>query len=412
MKSDIIIIGGGLSGLTAGIALAANGKKVIIMAAGQSSLHYHSGSFDLLGYDANGAPVDNPLQAIANLDAAHPYSKLKDVEALCNEAATLIADAGIKVKGDAHHNHYRLTPMGVFKPTWLTMDEYATVPSPKEMPFHKVLLVNISGFLDFPTRFVEEGLEKAGVQVIEKTAVIEALQQRRQSPSEMRSPNVARILNEDNTLQLLSDTINRAAGESEVVLLPAIVGLGADDTIDRLRALTTLPLFVVATLPPSVPGVRVQRLLRARFEALGGVFLNGATVEEGIMEDHRVKGLKVSTMPDEDFSARHYILASGSFQSHGLVADYQKVYEPVFNLDVAYDAERPQWTRHNVYDRQPYMEYGVKTDSLLRALKDGATVDNLYVAGSVLSGHNAVKQADATGVDLLTALSVAKEILK
>lgn len=412
MKSDVIIIGGGLSSLTAGITLAAAGKKVILMAAGQSTLHYHSGSFDLLGYDTNGNAVSNPLQAIANLPVNHPYSKLKDIETLCADAANMLKDAGIKVKGQASRNHYRITPMGVFKPTWLTMEEYATAPSPGNLPFHRVLLVNISGFLDFPGRFVEEGLEKAGVQVIEKTAVIEALQQRRQSPTEMRSPNVARILNENNTLQLLADTINRAAGESEVVLLPAIVGLGADDTIDRLRALTKLPLYVVATLPPSVPGVRVQRLLRARFEALGGIYLNGATVEAGIMEDHRVAGLKVSTMPQEDFSARNYILATGSFQSRGLVADYQKVYEPVFGLDVSFDAERPQWTRQNVFDSQPYMEYGVKTDSLLRALKDGATIDNLYVAGSVLCGHNAVKQADGAGVEMLTALSVAKEILK
>lgn len=412
MKSDIIIIGGGLSAFTAGITLASAGKKVIMIAAGQSTLHYHSGSFDLLGYDANGMAVTNPLEAIAHLPATHPYSKLKDISPLCSEAASMLTDAGIKVKGQASQNHCRISPMGVFKPTWLTMDEYVTVPSPSQTLYNKVLLVNIFGFLDFPSRFVEDGLERAGVQVIEKTAVIEALQQRRQSPSEMRSPNVARILNEDNTLQLLADTINRAAGESEVVLLPAIVGLGGDEAISRLRALCHLPLYVVATLPPSVPGVRVQRLLRSRFEALGGIFLNGATVEAGVLTEHRVAGLKVATMPEEEFSARHYILATGSFQSHGLVADYQKVYEPVFNLDVSYDINRPVWTRPNVYDRQPYMEYGVKTDSLFRALKDGVTIDNLYAVGSVLCGHNSVKAADAAGVKLLTALAVAKEILK
>ena len=49
MKYDIIIIGGGLSGLTAGITLAQAGRRVCIVSAGQSSLHFHSGSFDLLG---------------------------------------------------------------------------------------------------------------------------------------------------------------------------------------------------------------------------------------------------------------------------------------------------------------------------------------------------------------------------
>lgn len=49
MRYDTIIIGGGLSGLTAGITLAKAGQKVCIVSAGQSSLHFHSGSFDLWG---------------------------------------------------------------------------------------------------------------------------------------------------------------------------------------------------------------------------------------------------------------------------------------------------------------------------------------------------------------------------
>ena len=45
MRYDTIIIGGGLSGLTAGITLAKAGQKVCIVSAGQSSLHFHSTSW-------------------------------------------------------------------------------------------------------------------------------------------------------------------------------------------------------------------------------------------------------------------------------------------------------------------------------------------------------------------------------
>ena len=48
MKFDVVIIGGGLSGLTCGIKLAENGKKVCIVSYGQSSLHFNPGSFELL----------------------------------------------------------------------------------------------------------------------------------------------------------------------------------------------------------------------------------------------------------------------------------------------------------------------------------------------------------------------------
>ena len=48
MKFDTIIIGGGLSGLTAGITLAEHGQKCLMVSAGQSALHFFAGSFELL----------------------------------------------------------------------------------------------------------------------------------------------------------------------------------------------------------------------------------------------------------------------------------------------------------------------------------------------------------------------------
>ena len=76
MRYDTIIMGGGLSGLTAGITLASAGKRVCIVSAGQNSLHFNSGSFDLLGYDNNGKVVERPLEAIAALNDQHPYKKI------------------------------------------------------------------------------------------------------------------------------------------------------------------------------------------------------------------------------------------------------------------------------------------------------------------------------------------------
>ena len=66
MSFDTIIIGGGLSGLTAGIALAKAGQQVALAAAGQSTLNYFSGSFDLLGYDAEGNVVGKAVESYDN----------------------------------------------------------------------------------------------------------------------------------------------------------------------------------------------------------------------------------------------------------------------------------------------------------------------------------------------------------
>ena len=74
MRFDTIIIGGGLSGLVCGIRLQKAGKKCAIISAGQSAMHFSSGTFDLLGRMPDGSPVENPLEAIKKLDADHPYS--------------------------------------------------------------------------------------------------------------------------------------------------------------------------------------------------------------------------------------------------------------------------------------------------------------------------------------------------
>src|SRR3712207_6342233 len=101
MKFDTIVIGGGLSGLTAANVLAAKGQHVALVTTGQNTLHFGTGSFDLLGYGANGKEITHPLDAISSLTAEHPYRKLgtEGVTALANEAKALLESCGIKTKG-------------------------------------------------------------------------------------------------------------------------------------------------------------------------------------------------------------------------------------------------------------------------------------------------------------------------
>lgn len=48
MKFDNIVIGGGMAGLSAALRLVEAGQKTLLMASGQSALHFSSGSIDLL----------------------------------------------------------------------------------------------------------------------------------------------------------------------------------------------------------------------------------------------------------------------------------------------------------------------------------------------------------------------------
>ncbi len=413
MKFDSIIIGGGLSGLTAGIKLAEAGKKVALVAAGHSTLHFNSGSFDLLGSDEQGATVEAPVEAIAKLGKAHPYSKVADVAATAAEAKELLTRAGLAVTGDAKRNHYRLSPMGVVKPAWLTINDYVTLTDAASLPYKKVAIVNINGYLDFPVAFVADAVERLGAKCTIKTVTTEALDTARRSPSEMRATNIAKVLARPGEIEQVAAAINNELdGTEDAVLLPAVLGIANADGVTSLTKLVAKPLKLVATLPPSVPGVRTETLLRKRFTALGGTYLAGDSVKGGKFNGSRLESVETENLEDTKLTADTFVLATGSFMSRGLSANYQKVWETVFGLDVDASATRTDWTSENVFDAQPYQEYGVKTDDKLRVSLNGKVIDNLYAAGSVLSGHNSLKLGDGTGVSLLTALQVANNILK
>lgn len=414
MKSDCIIIGGGLSGLTAAITLAEAGQKVTVVSAGQSSLHFGPGSLGLIGYNKEGQEVNNPLEAISSLDEKHPYNKVgtENIPVLAREAKALLDRCDIKTTGAVETNHYRLSPMGVPIPAWLTLDDMEALTSKEELKGKKITLVNIAGFLDLPYHYTLDNLTKAGAICSYKIIQLEEFDFARKSPTEMRASNLAKVIHDKGITDKLAVAISHVAGDADVVLLPAITGLKDAQLSEELRRKVNTPVKFIATMPPSVPGIRILELMRKRLCALGGRILIGDKAIEGRFKDNKLVEIKTAHLPEETLTADNFILATGSFMSQGLISDYSHVFEPVLGLDVDSLENRNDWYNENVLKAQPYMDFGVATDADLHAIKDGRTIENLFVTGSILSGHNNIKLADGEGVSMLTAMYAAKKIVK
>ncbi len=406
-------MGGGLSGLTAGIALAQAGKDVALVSAGQSMMHFMGGSLDLLGSDPSGNDVYKPLEAIATLNSKHPYTKIEDVSRLAGVAKQVLERVGLATTGDTTVNHWRITPIGGLMPTWLTVQGMATVADPDQMPWHSVTLVNIINFLDFPTKMIAAGLRDRGVQVDVKAVTLPELQVLRHSPTEMRSTNIAKVIERNDLIMKLADEINAQVGKGcDMVMLPSVLGIASGDKASQLLRLINVQAAYLDTLPPTLPGVRMQAMLRKHFTALGGTFITGDQVTGGVWEGDELKGVTTAKLEGDVLEAKHFVLATGSLASRGIVADYNHMYEPALGVDIDdLGLDRTTWAKLDVTEAQPYMEVGVATDAKLRCQRNGKTVANLYAAGSILSGHNSVKLLDGAGVDMLTALQVANNIL-
>lgn len=413
MRYDVVIIGGGLSGLTCGIRLQEAGKNCAIISAGQSALHFSSGAFDFLNKLPDGTRVMHPLDAIKRLGGNHPYRKIGEekIREYVADVQDWFGKSGIVLHGDVEKNHYCLSPIGIIKSAWLSFDDFEPLETADAFPYKRVAVANFAGFIDFYPRFIADALAEKGVECRIEILNIPAVEKLRTNPTEMRSANIARVFDSEAQLENLLTLINDLSEEVDAVILPAVFGLSSVYPLEYIRKYSEKPVFFISPVPPSVPGIRVQKRLQERFVELGGTFFLGDTVEKAFFDGDTVIGITTNNHSDIQFYAEQYVLASGSFFSKGIISRSNEIYEPVLNADVEYDSQRDNWFCKNVFDVQPYMSYGVKTDTGFHPLRDGVPVRNMFAIGSVLSGYNPLEEGCGSGVAILTALHVANTIL-
>lgn len=140
-------------------------------------------------------------------------------------------------------------------------------------------------------------------------------------------------------------------------------------------------------LPFSASGSKTPYAALSELQNKGVTVLKGDRVLSGVISGGKVESVFTRNLgPSTPLNAETFILATGKFFSRGLMSDKEHIWEPVFNADVIADSDRTQWYNPDFYARQPYMDYGVRTDSEGRVSVGGAFVGNLYATGGII-GH-------------------------
>ncbi|TNH92046.1 glycerol-3-phosphate dehydrogenase subunit GlpB [Aeromonas sobria] len=422
MKFDNIVIGGGMAGLSAALRLVEAGQKTLLMASGQSALHFSSGSVDLL--ESEGDPRTT-LPAFMAAHPDHPYSKvgMDNIEASLADLQRHCAEQGLPLVHN-ETNHQRLTPIGTLKRTWLSPDTCACVtdaPIPDAL-----LLATMEGFRDFHPALAAANLAThprfAHCRVLTGEIRLPQLAEFSRNPHEFRSADIARLFDKQTggkypLVAELAREISRMVQESGVpdcrhIVLPACLSLGlVGPRLAELEQRTGCTIKEVATMPPSLIGMRMQEALKRRFMALGGTFLTSERVLGARYEGDKVIGVHSQNGDDQLFEADNFVLASGSFFSRGLESRLRGIREPIFNADVLSLEERDAWAGRRLFDHHPFMGFGVKTDDKLRVLRGGKPLVNLYGAGSVLAHYDPIKEGSGSGVAVATGWQAAGHIL-
>lgn len=373
MKFDVVIIGGGLAGMVAGISLQKAGLSSAIISGGQNALHFFSGTFE-------------------SLEA--PDARL----------ATLFQEAGVQVH---YKEGVRLMPLGTFRPSALSLEDISLFESPKIG--RRALIVNFPGYHDFFTSFLAEGLERQGMECRIRFISLPELEQLQLSPSEMRSVQIARKM--DRVWEKVVQEVRLLLKDEDTVVLPQVFGLLDPSVPGRIRQGIPAQVVFAGTMPPSVPGIRTQMLLKRRYEVLGGTFLGGDEAIEAHIHDGVVHSVVTRNLDSHYIEGKWFILATGGYFSKGLRTNPFEVSEPVFGLDVESAPDRNDWYNPSFAGDQPYMGYGVKTDATLHAFREGAPLQNLFAIGSVLGGTRP-EFGSAAGQAIRTAFAVSDEILQ
>ncbi|MDC0612490.1 glycerol-3-phosphate dehydrogenase subunit GlpB [Vibrio sp.] len=431
MNYDVIVIGSGIAGYSAALRSLEMGLSTAIISQGQSALHFSSGSIDLLSHSPiNHQPISDPWAEIDRLvhkRPDHPYAKLGKhrIHDAINWFQTLMSRAGVSLSAQPNQeNHFRITPLGTLKTTWLSQTHVAKLSFDftELESIERLIMVSIDGFRDFQPHIAKGNLRAsphfAHLPMQIKTISTAAFKGVHRNPNELRSVDLARIFNDPENFQILCKQLIDSATPKDLVMLPAIFGDGDGLTmIDRLATETGLRFHELPTMPPSLLGMRIEDALAKEFTANGGIIHRGDTVVEGHFHASsstlHLDSIRTKKLGDIRLSADHFILASGSFFSKGLVAHQKHIEEPIFGLDTSTIPERDRWYQSSFFSESPhaFMSFGVQTNNELTPSIKGKKVANLQCVGSILSGYNPVTHGCGGGVAISTAYAAISHIL-
>ncbi|WP_135302810.1 glycerol-3-phosphate dehydrogenase subunit GlpB [Haloarcula amylovorans] len=408
IESEVLVVGGGLAGLTSALTAAREGADVRLLSYKQSTLRQASGLVDLLGYTPDGdGPLTDPYSAIADLPESHPYSTV-GVETV-REAMALFDDVTDYEGGHTDTNALLPTHGGTVKPTARYPQSAAAGLASDD---RDVLLVGIESMTDFDAPHVAAHLEAAGVPFDVRGETI-------QFPGDLRADakvtRYAKLLDTDSEVavrgrkrparEALAQRVNPLIEDEERVGFPAILG---DDHPGAIRQALSeqmgVDVFEVPMGPPSLPGLRLEDRLFAALDAAGANIETGNPVVayEGDRHVERVfvekNGAKIP------YSAEQFVLATGGLVGKGIESDREGVSEPVFDCHVPHPENRYDWFDTEVFGDHRFAGFGVETDGRMRPLAaDGdAEFENVRAAGSVLGGYDFAAEKSGGGVSIAT----------
>lgn len=432
--SDLLIIGAGLSGLMAAYTAASAGLRVQVVTKGLGSMHWAAGTVDVMGYTAEemSRPVRRPLdeiQALSQTHPEHPYALLgsHQVQAALDAFVTLTgelrqpyAGAGFDTLRYSTSGENLLLPsaVGALRPVFLAPSAQLAGDMSRPEP---LLIVGFTGLRDFYPQLIAENLAKQGFQARSAFLPLSLLTEQ----ADRNNVHLAQALDDRARCMKLGSELRRLAKAGERIGLPALLGL--DDHVAALADLQEaagVPIFEIPTLPPSVPGMRLYKALRARLWRMGvridvGLEGIGANTSAANGAAGRVQWVETATTTSRPLKhrAQAYLLATGGILGGGFNSDHTgRIWETIFDLPLTIPQKRYQWFRPAFMDPagHPIFNGGVAVNERMQPVDAGGQVlyANLWAAGGALAGVDPIQQHSLEGIAIATGVAAGQAMVR
>ena len=410
----VVVVGAGLAGLVAGVRLAQLGAQVSVVSKGSGGLRLSTGTVDVLGY----APdrVDDAAAAVARIAGErpdHPYSRLGGV---LDEALGWFRGivAGLRPEGDGRRNLLVPTAVGVARPTAVAPAAIAAGRLDRPQRF---AVAGLHSLRDFFPALLADNLPRAGLGHPVEARPLMLSWSGRPGWADVATTVHARALDAPAERARLADELRPMIEPGETVLLPAVVGLARsaeawDDLQERLGA----PVAEVPTIPPSVPGIRMEALLVAALRAAGGELGLGPAASRNGGDRGQETAVRVHQHArPRKIPADAVVLATGGFASGGIDLDsHGHLRETVAGLPVAGPPAGDPGLSPRALDPQPLMRAGLVVDHAMRPLDPGGAPlwSNLHAVGALVAGAEPWREKSGEGIAIAGGYRAATAIME
>ncbi|QJW48752.1 anaerobic glycerol-3-phosphate dehydrogenase subunit B [bacterium BFN5] len=409
-NNDVIIVGGGLSGLFAAAVAAGKGRKVRVLAYGAGALNIGGGIIDVLGYGNDAKPLTSPAAGLAELSSEHPYHKIGTpaIEAALKLFQDISIQEGYEYLGSIDQMQWLPTAAGTLKPTCLlpkTMNPAALEQT------DNIYVVGFDYLKDFYPQLVARNLQQYYGHY--KVFSPELCSLNFAEGRDVSSLDIARWLDSPEGQDSFLKQLKRKVKPGSAILIPPVLGtLPNYSLVTKLEEELDCRFVETAALPPAVTGLRLRTMLLNYLKKQGVTIVEKALVSGSLIEQGRCLAVTTENFDRQrTYQAKSYIVANGGFYGGGLQAQPGRIIEPIFDLPVAAPAEQEDWANAQLFshEKQTFAQLGIQVDETMRPLDaDGNTVlSNVHIAGRSLAGYDFCFEKSGNGVALASAYKAA-----